>query len=451
MTNTMTKDLNVEQVSTADLKACEYNPRKWSAEARKGLTESLDEFGFVQPLVVNAAPGRKGVVIGGNFKLDIAKKKGIATVPVVWVNIPDLEREKELNLRLNKAQGEFDFELLATFDENFLKDVGFSSEELDNIFDTDEAVEQFDLVKELAKLDITKVEIKKGDVYEWPDGSRLACGDSTIAEDMQSLMGSTKADLCLTDPPYRLDYLKGKKKNGKPVEGFGAKRDRKYLETDVLPENFTDLWMSNVAAAAKEDFHIIVYENWKNLREIWGEMEKHWKVKNMIVWHLPNRTQGFSAKYKFFSKHDIAMVGSSPEARGFNLKPEAELLQNEYETALYAIQGKPHWEGYQKGKKYQPTDFIEYIASDAKSSGQGVVFGTKPVEILIPYVKVLTKRGDLVVEPFGGSGSSGAASIMMKRRCYTMEKVPAYAEIIRRRWSKLLGQQPKKIYERKSA
>lgn len=447
----MTKDLQIDYVPVTNLKPCEYNPRKWNEESRKGLTESLDEFGFVQPLVVNASPKRYGIVIGGNFKLDIAKKKGVETVPVVWVNIPDLDREKELNLRLNKNQGEFDFELLSAFDENFLKDVGFSSEELDNIFDSDEEVEQFDLIKELAKLNITNIEIKKGDVYEWPDGSRLMCGDSTVAEDMQVLSGDAKFDMCLTDPPYRLDYLKGKKKNGKPIEGFGAKRDRKYLETDVLPENFTDLWMSNIAAAAKDDFHIIVYENWKNLREIWGEMEKHWKVKNMLVWHLPNRTQGFSAKYKFFSKHDIAMVGSSPEARGLNASKEEKLLQNEYQTALYAIQGKPHWEGYKKGRKYQPTDFIEYIASDAKSSGQGVIFGTKPLEILIPYVKVLTKRGDLIVEPFGGSGSSGAAAITMKRRCYTMEKVPAYAEIIRRRWSKLLGQKPKKIYERKSA
>jgi DNA modification methylase len=447
----MTKDLKIDYVPLSDLKPCPYNPRKWSENSRKGLTESLDEFGFVQPLVVNAAPKRKGIVIGGNFKLDIAKKKGMTTVPVVWINIPDLEREKELNLRLNKNQGEFDFELLSAFDENFLKDVGFSSEELDTIFEGEDAPEQFDLVKELAKLDIKNIEIKKGDVYEWPDGSRLMCGDSTIAEDMQTLMGDAKADMCFTDPPYILDYLKGKKKNGKPVEGFGAKRDRKYLETDVLPDNFTELWMANISAAAKDDFHIIVYENWKNLRTIWGEMEKHWKVKNMIVWHLPNRTQGFSAKYKFFSKHDIAMVGSSPDARNMNLKPEEKLLQNEYETALYAIQGKPQWEGYKRGRKYQPTDFIEYVASDEKSSGQGIIFGTKPLEILIPYIKVLTKRNDLIIEPFGGSGSTGAASLTMKRRCYTMEKVPAYAEVIRRRWSKLTGQKPKKIHERKSA
>ena len=166
-------------------------------------------------------------------------------------------------------------------------------------------------------------------------------------------------------------------------------------------------------------------------------MSKHWKIKNMIVWHLPNRVQGFATKYKFFSKHDIAMVGSSHTDETFNQEVEEELLQNEYETALYAISGKPQWEGYQKGKKVQPTDFIEYNASDEKHSGQGIIFGTKPIEILIPYIKVLTKRGDLVVEPFGGSGSTLIASEKMKRRCNIMEKSPIYAEVIRHRWAKL--------------
>lgn len=203
--------------------------------------------------------------------------------------------------------------------------------------------------------------------------------------------------------------------------------------------------MGNIAKIAKPDFHIIVYENWKNIRTIWGEMEKHWKVKNMIVWHLPNRMQGFAAKYKFFSKHDIAMVGSSEEARRYNLAPEDELLQNEYETALYAIQGKPQWEGYEKGKRICPTDFIDYKAADEKSSGQGIIFGTKPIEILIPYIKVLTKRGDLIVEPFGGSGSTLIASVTMNRRCYIMEKSPVYAEVIKNRWEKLTGQKAHKI------
>jgi DNA modification methylase len=262
-------------------------------------------------------------------------------------------------------------------------------------------------------------------------------------------MGEEKADMCLTDPPYLLDYLHGKKKKGDAVTGFGAKRDRRYLETDSLPDNFTELWMKSIKNSAKEDFHIIVYENWKNIRTIWNDMEKHWKVRNMIVWHLPNRMQGFAASYKLFNKHDIAIVGSSHDTTTFNTEPEEALLRNEYETALYATSGKPHWEGYEKGKKIQPTDFLEYKVSDEKSSGQGIIFGTKPVEILIPYIKVLTKRDDLILEPFGGSGSTLIASTKMKRRCYLMEKSPVYAEVIKNRWEKLTGLKAKKIYDGK--
>jgi len=437
--------INITYVDISKLKASIYNPRKWSPEAMENLKESIRRFGTVDPVIVNSATGREDILIGGHMRIQALKELGEKTVPVVFVNIPDIENEKELNIRLNKNTGAFDLDLLAEFDPTLLTDIGFSSEELDDIFGIDDTPEEFNLTKELAKLDIKEIELKKGDVLKLGD-SRLMVGDSTIKEDVLKLMNGEKADMCFTDPPYILDYLHGKTKHGTATKGFGYKRDRQYLETDSLPPDFTKLWMNNIAEVQKPSFSIIVYELWKNLREIWGEMEKHWRVKNMIVWHLPNRHQGFSAKYKFFSKHDIAMVGASKSTDlEFNYTPEQDGLQEEYESALYAISGKPQWEGYKKGKKVMPTDFIEFNASDEKHSGQGIVFGTKPVEILIPYIKVLTKRGDLVVEPFGGSGSTLIAATKMKRRCYIMEKSPVYAEVIKKRWEKLTGLKGVKI------
>lgn len=437
-------DLKVEYVDINSLKPSEYNPRSWTKEAKSQLAESLKRFGIVDPIVANNAPGRENIIVGGHFRYVVAKEMGITTIPVVYITIADLAKEKELNIRLNKNLGDFDWELLAKFDESFLQDVGFDSEEIDRIFPVEDTPEQFDLEKELKKLKIDQIETVKGDLYDL-NGSKLCCGDSTIAEDVSRLMGDERADICLCDPPYILDYLHGKKKNGKAITGFGAKRNRRYLETDVIPPDFTEKWMANIHSIAKEDFHIIVYENWKNIRTIWGEMEKYWKVKNMIVWRLPNRNQGFAGKYKFFSKHDIAMVGSSQDKETLNLKSESKLFQNEYETALYAISGHPHWESYGKNKKYCPTDFIDYKAADEKSSGQGIIFGTKPIEILIPYIKVLTKRGDLIVEPFCGSGSTLVAAIRMGRRCFAMEKSPVYAEVIKKRWENLTGLKAKKI------
>lgn len=441
-------NLQIQTININELNPAPYNPRKWSSEAIEQLTESIKRFGMVDPLLVNGAKERLNIVIGGHFRLKVAKDLGITEVPVVYVDIPEIKREKELNLRLNRNLGEWDYSLLADFDESLLTDVGFTSEELDITFDTDdEQKDTFNIKKELDKLDIKKIAAKKGDVYQLGD-SRLMIGDSTIEADVLKLMNGEKADMCCTDPPYLLDYLNAIRK-GKPTTGFGSKRNRRYLETDVLPDNFTELWMSNIAKIAKDDFSIICYENWKNMRIIWNEMEKYWRVKNMLIWHLPNRNQGFAAKYKFFSKYDIAMVGASGTVE-YNHDEEPDGLQEEYESALFATSGKPQWEGYEKGKKYQPTDFIEFNAADEKSSGQAIIFGVKPLEILIPYIKVLTKRGDLVVEPFCGSGSTLIASARLKRRCYIMEKSPVYAEVAMKRWEKETGQKRVKLNDKET-
>ena len=358
-------------------------------------------------------PGRDGVILGGNLRYEVLKKLGYETVPVVYITIDDPAREAELIIRLNKNVAEFDIAALADYDEKLLKEIGFTSEEIDEIFPVEENPEVFDLQKELDKLDIKNIDIKHGDRFEFKGYGIVMCGNSMIAADMLALMDGELADMCFTDPPYILNYLVGKKKHGETTKGFGLKRDRTYLGTETLPDNFTELWMSAVAKVQKSDFSIIVFENPKNLKTIWLELEKRWKYRNTIIWHVPNRVQGFAAKYKFFNKSDVAIVGTGGKVK-LNTDPEDEpLFQEEYETALFASSGKPHWESYEKGKKICPTDFIEHIAADKKSSGQGIIFGTKPLPILIPYLKVLTKRGDLVLEPFGGSGSTAAAAIKL--------------------------------------
>jgi len=439
-----TQELHIVYVPITSLNPSLYNPRKWDDGDKKQLRESVTRFGVVDPLIVNGAEERKNIVIGGHFRLEVLKEMEHTEVPVVYVNIPEIEKEKELNLRLNKNQGQFDLELLSEFDEALLGGVGFSSEEIDDIFAADPQEEQFNLEEELEKIGIGEITVQKGDLYDL-DGSRLYCGDSTMEADVRALVGDETVDMIMTDPPYRLEYLKGKTRNGESTTGFGSKKNRRYLETESLPEDFTTLWMGNVAKVAAKDFSIIVYENWKNLREVWGEMEKYWKVRNMLVWHLPNRNQGYAGAHKFFSKHDIAMVGTS-EGKTIDLIDEDALLEEEYRTALFAISGKPHWESYGKNKKYCPTDFIDYNAADEKSSGQGIIFGVKPLPILIPYIKVLTKRGQLVMEPFGGSGSTLMASVALGRRCYTMEKVPTYAQVIINRWEKATGKKAVKLH-----
>ena len=221
--------LKVVYVSIGDLKPAAYNPRKWSEEQIAGLKESITRFGMIDPIICNSAPGREHVVIGGHFRLKVAKELGHTEMPVVYLNIPDLEKEKELNIRLNRNLGEFDLGLLKEFDVDFLKSVGFSTEELDDIFDIDLTPEEFNLEKALEKAGVVEVLAKTGDIYEI-DGSRLMVGDSMNESDMLALMDGAKADFCFTGPPYIVDHLKeGSKKKKGAAQGFGGKKNRGYL------------------------------------------------------------------------------------------------------------------------------------------------------------------------------------------------------------------------------
>lgn len=122
--------MQVTHVNIEDLKPAEYNPRRMTEKQAKDLKDSILEFGLVDPLLVNEHPERKNVVIGGHQRLEIAKKIGLTQVPVVYVNLSP-EKEKELNLRLNKNVGEWDFDILANeFDLSALQEIGFSTNDL---------------------------------------------------------------------------------------------------------------------------------------------------------------------------------------------------------------------------------------------------------------------------------------------------------------------------------
>ena len=116
------------------------------------LEKSLRKYGIIDPAIINNHPDRKNVVIGGHMRIHVAKKMGLKEMPCVFVTIGDIEKEKELNPTLNKVQGDWDWDLLKGFSESLLTDVGFESEEIDDIFGFENEPENFDLDRELKKL-----------------------------------------------------------------------------------------------------------------------------------------------------------------------------------------------------------------------------------------------------------------------------------------------------------
>jgi len=145
--------MKVEQVKISELKEVEYNPRRMTEKQVKDLTESIRKFGLVDPIIVNSYKGRENVVVGGHQRLKIARQEGFKAMPVVYVLL-DEKDERELNLRLNRNLGEWDWDLLADFNEELLKDVGFEEDELMMNFGLSESERSID---ELDRMDVLQV------------------------------------------------------------------------------------------------------------------------------------------------------------------------------------------------------------------------------------------------------------------------------------------------------
>ncbi|HEC88448.1 MAG TPA: hypothetical protein ENI52_03935 [Thermoplasmata archaeon] len=469
---------HTETRKLAQLKKWSLNPRQATEEQTKNLQKSLERFNLAAPLVINT----DNTIIGGHFRYDILLKK-YGKEKVIDVRIPNRKLKpneiKELNLRLNKNLGEWNFELLANFQEDLLKDVGFNRDELDDIFGL-LIDDSFDVEKELKRvLKHKKKRVKSGDLWQLGE-HRLIVGNCTDRKIWELLLKTEKFDFMFTDPPYKLAYskkrvrkIKTKKgaklkrqriyskigetdKDGKPKQGFGYKKTRMYLGVEKsggVPDY--DEWLS-----IANDFqnstgaNVMVFENWRNTVILWQAIEKFWKIRNMVIWHLPNRHQGFSRPYVFYNKYDIAILADrgksilkedyEKEFDNFLIEKGQKLLNN-YEIILFANQGDSNWSKVKGSKWAKLSDHITWVASSETSSGQNVVFGTKPVPILVPYIKILSPRNGIVMEPFGGSGSTIIACEIMKRKCRAIEIEPIYAEVILTRWENFTGQKAKKI------
>ena len=417
-------ELKIEQVAIEELKPADYNPRKWSEAARAGLTRSLDEFGFVQPIVANSAPARRGIIIGGNFKLSIAKEKGMKTLPVVWVNLLDIQKEKELNLRLNKNQGEFDLDLLADFDKELLADVGFDSKELDKIFD-ESTEDDFDGDKEAAAIAEPVSQI--GDVFQL-GRHRLMCGDSANQESVDKLMAGAKADMSFTDPPYNVNY-----------SGRGEKTSTKIKNDNMSEADFRVMltaWFASYRKALKADAAIYTCYASRTHREFEDALNaNNYEVFNQIIWVKKVASMGWG-HYRW--KHEPILYchqkGTSVEFYGdrkqyteWDHEPtDTELLKMIREQVKTDEQGgSTVWRFHREMKYDHPTQ--------------------KPVALVSVAIRNSSKRDDIVLDLFGGSGSTLIAADQLNRTAYLMELDPKYCDVIIKRWEKLSGEKAKKL------
>lgn len=390
----MTEKIQITYVPIDSIKPAEYNPRKSNDKQNIDLKTSIERFGIKDPIIVNINPERKNIIIGGHFRQRVAKQLGYTEVPVVYVDIADINKEKELNLRLNRNLGDFDLALLSEFTEDMLKDVGFDSAELDKIFATD-AMDKDDEVPETSEIPKSV----RGDIYQL-GRHRVMCGDSILVDNVEKLMDGKKSKMIHTDPPYNVDYGSSKKPRHKI----------RSIENDSMEPQ------------AWEDFCKGLYANFKLFNEgdiyMWGasspegmrmrlwliEMGAHWSAT--IIWKKQQLVLS-PAKYQrmyepcFYGWFDKSTFGADRK-----------------ETEVWEI-NRP------LNSKLHPT--------------------MKPVELCEKAIKNSSQWDDIVMDLFLGSGSTLIACEKTNRICYGMEIDPKYIDVIIKRWEDFTGQKAVKL------
>ena len=409
--------MEIVKVKISELKPSEYNPRTFSEQALLDLKESITRFGFVDPIIVNSAENRKNIVIGGHFRLKAAEALGIDEVPVFYINIADLQKEQELNLRLNKNLGEWDWSLLANIDENILLDSGFQKVELHEKFGINQDTNEDDFDAEAEYDAITEPNSKPGEVYEL-GRHRLMCGDSTNPEHVAKLMNGQKANLIFTDPPYNVNYTYAK------YEAIHSGRRKKFMHggkifnDDKSPEEFYQFLLAafkNAYDYTTEDAPIYVCHATKTQEQFFKAFaEAGFHFSQTIIW-LKERII-LAMGQDFHRVYEPIMFGwKKGRAHYTNKFMNTEKEVWDIDKLTFEERLDVWFQARDKSSEYEhPTQ--------------------KPIRLVGRAVRKSCAPGGAVIDLFGGSGSAMMAAEQTERSAFIMELDPAYCDVIRKRY-----------------
>lgn len=385
----------IEKMKTENLLPADYNPRKdlkpGDAEYEK-LKRSIEQFGYVEPVIWNRTTGR---VVGGHQRLKVLIDMGISEVDCVVVEM-DENKEKALNVALNKISGEWDKDKLALLISDLQAEdfdvslTGFDAAEIDDLFkDTIQDKikdDDFDVDAELQNPTITKL----GDVWQL-GRHRLVCGDSTKPETYDMLLGDEKVNLVITDPPYNVNY-----------EGSAGKIKNDNMEDDKF-YNFLFDAFTNTEKYMADDASIYVFHadaEGLNFRKAFKDAGFY--LSGTCIW-----------------KKQSLVLGRSP-------------YQWQHEPILFGWKKKGKHQWYTGRKESTIWEFDK-----PKKNGDHPTM--KPIPLLAYPIMNSSMSNCIVLDPFGGSGSTLIACEQTDRIARTIELDEKFCDIIIKRYIEQVG------------
>ena len=387
--------MQIEKKQVTDLLPAEYNPRKelkpGDSEYEK-LKRSLEQFGYVEPVIWNKTTGR---VVGGHQRLRVMKDMGLTEVECVVVELPE-DKEKALNIALNKISGEWDKDKLALlisdlqgtdFDVSL---TGFEPAEIDDLFkDTlKDGVkdDNFNVEEELQKPTFSKA----GDL--WMLGRhRLVCGDSTKPETFELLMNGIKANLTITDPPYNVNY-----------EGSAGKIKNDNMENNAFYEFLLSAFRNTEAVMADDASIYVFHADTEGLNFRKAFSDAGFYLSGTCIW-----------------KKQPLVLGRSP-------------YQWQHEPVLFGWKKKGKHQWYTGRKESTIWEFDK-----PKKNGDHPTM--KPIPLLAYPIMNSSMSNTVVLDPFGGSGSTLIACEQTDRICCTVELDEKFCDVIVKRYIEQVG------------
>ena len=400
--------MKIELRKPNDLKPYSNNPRRIPNKAVKAVAESISQFGFTQPIVVDA----KGVVVVGHTRLQAAKLLGLDKVPVhvaKSLTPEQITAYRIIDNQVGTLTGWQDDDLIGEVQKVLNKTpldlsvFGFKPKQLDVTRLPGGA--KYETLNQPKKLPNT--DIKPGDILQFPSKHKgthkLICGDALDSEVRKALIGRLKPHLCVTDPPYGVDYEPDWRNATKPT---GAVSIVNKVEGDkITPDSFLP--------ALTDVKSVDVFYSWfgiQNLRVIFNFFEAAGiEYKIAIVWlkdHFVLSRGHFNQSAYEFCFHGLRRGGQSHWVGG---KGESPIVKGNVNKGTFGAESHP----------------LDYRFNHPTQ---------KPVECMSKGILCSSKRGDLVYDPYAGSGSTLVAAEETGRRALCIELDPQYCELIRQRW-----------------
>ena len=418
--------MQVKLWKTEDVIPYENNPRI-NDSAIEPVAASIKEFGFQQPIVLD----KDGVIIVGHTRLEAAKSLGLTRVPCVVADELTDEQVKAYRLADNKtnefadwALDELEVELSHIHDID-MSEFGFEDFGMVEVEDVLE--DSYDVDQELPP------RTQAGEIYQL-GSHRLMCGDATSEQDVQKLMGGELADLVVTDPPYNVAYEGGA--GGKMTIENDDMADAEFLEFLTaaflrLQENMrrgagfyifysdrkTYVFYQALAKARVEVRQTLI---WNKNVFTFGRQDYQWKHEPILYGWKDG------AAHYFINQRNLTTVLDEQDGKDLNKLTKAELL--ECLESIYEAVG-------------EQTTVIDEDRPTANREHPTM----KPIKLIARLVNNSSKAGQLVLDTFGGSGSTLIACEQMERKCYTMELDPKYCDVIIDRWETFTGEKAIKI------